>query len=134
MGVGFLSLTAAGLDLDGCQPGDRLDLEPEEPRSVLRRVSQDLSRVAGDQSDRAGHRDGPARGRLVRLGLMSPRSAPRIAWITLGVLVVMNLVGRNMGEVARLWMLFLPPLLTAAGVGTGRLAGWACVSGDFTPP
>ena len=29
----------------------------------------------------------------------------------------LNLTGRNMGEVARLWMLFLPPLLTAAGAG-----------------
>ena len=57
------------------------------------------------------------------LGLIRPRSAPRVAWITLGVLVVMNLVGRNMGEVARLWMLFLPPLLPAAGAGLDRLGG-----------
>jgi hypothetical protein len=28
-----------------------------------------------------------------------------------------------MGEVARLWMLFLPPLFTAAGAGVTRLGG-----------
>ena len=37
------------------------------------------------------------------------------------VLVLINLTGRNMGEVARLWMLFMPPLLVAAGVG---MTGW----------
>ena len=62
---------------------------------------------------------------------MSPRSAPRVAWITLGVLVVMNLVGRNMGEVARLWMLFMPPLLTAAGAGS---IGWAVGPGCWRSP
>ena len=38
-----------------------------------------------------------------------------------GVLLLLNLIGRNMGEVARLWMLFLPPLLPAAGAGFARL-------------
>ena len=42
-------------------------------------------------------------------------------WSTLLVLVLLNLIGRNMGEVARLWMLFMPPLLVAAGVGISRL-------------
>ena len=37
--------------------------------------------------------------------------------------VLLNLVGRNMGEVARLWMLFLPPLLLAAGPGIIRVGG-----------
>ena len=35
----------------------------------------------------------------------------------------MNLTGRNMGEVARLWMLFTPPFLVAAGHGFERLGG-----------
>jgi hypothetical protein len=39
------------------------------------------------------------------------------------VVAIANLTGRNMGEVARLWMLFLPPLITAAGVGLTRLGG-----------
>ncbi|MGC8639273.1 MAG: hypothetical protein ACP5XB_05265, partial [Isosphaeraceae bacterium] len=56
-------------------------------------------------------------------GLAGPRSVPRSAWATLAVLVLLNLIGRNMGEVARLWMLFLPPLLTAASAGFCRLKG-----------
>lgn len=51
------------------------------------------------------------------------RYVPRAAWCALGVLVVVNLTGRNMGEVARLWMLFIPPLLLASGVGLTRLGG-----------
>ena len=42
-------------------------------------------------------------------------------WSTLVVLVLMNLIGRNLGEVARLWMLFMPLLLVAAGHGCNRL-------------
>jgi methylthioxylose transferase len=51
------------------------------------------------------------------------RCVPRAAWSTLIVLTITNLAGRNMGEVARLWMIFLPPLFTAAGVGLARLGG-----------
>ncbi|OJW23909.1 MAG: hypothetical protein BGO49_30210 [Planctomycetales bacterium 71-10] len=51
------------------------------------------------------------------------RYVPRTAWCGLAVIAIANLTGRNMGEVARLWMLFLPPLLTAAGVGLTRLGG-----------
>ena len=46
---------------------------------------------------------------------------PRSAWATIAVLFLLNVAGRNMGEVARLWMLFLPPLLPAAGAGFARL-------------
>lgn len=51
------------------------------------------------------------------------RYVHRAAWCALAVVALVNLTGRNMGEVARLWMLFLPPLLTAAGVGLTRLGG-----------
>jgi hypothetical protein len=51
------------------------------------------------------------------VGLARPLSVPRSCWATLCVLVFLNLIGRNLGEVARLWMLFLPPFLTAAGAG-----------------
>jgi hypothetical protein len=57
------------------------------------------------------------------VGFSIPRFTPRVAWVTLVVLIAMDLVGRNMGEVARLWMLFLPPLLIAAGAGLSRLGG-----------
>jgi hypothetical protein len=56
-------------------------------------------------------------------GLMAPRSVPRSVWATLLVLLLVDLTGRNMGEVARLWMLFTPPILVAAGNGLHRLGG-----------
>jgi hypothetical protein len=57
------------------------------------------------------------------VGLASPRTVPPTVWATLLVLTLVNLTGRNMGEVARLWMLFTPPLLIAAGVGCTRVGG-----------
>jgi hypothetical protein len=54
-------------------------------------------------------------------GLLAPRSVPLSVWSTLMVLALVNLTGRNMGEVARLWMLFMPPFLVAAGYGVSRL-------------
>jgi hypothetical protein len=57
------------------------------------------------------------------VGVCDPRSMPRVAWATISVLFLLNVMGRNMGEVARLWMLFLPPLLPAAGAGFERLGG-----------
>ena len=61
------------------------------------------------------------------VGAGTLRSVPLSTWATFGVLVALNLVGRNMGEVARLWILFMPPLLPAAGAGLDRLGGgpWA---------
>ena len=55
------------------------------------------------------------------VGLCAPRTVPLSVWSTLLVLVLVNLTGRNMGEVERLWMLFMPPLLVAAGHGCNRL-------------
>nr|WP_250846898.1 hypothetical protein [Aquisphaera insulae] len=54
-------------------------------------------------------------------GLAAGRRAPRAALIAFGVLLLLNVLGRNMGEVARLWILYLPPLLLAAGAGMDRL-------------
>ncbi|WP_435017892.1 hypothetical protein TA3x_005513 [Tundrisphaera sp. TA3] len=61
----------------------------------------------------------------VAIGLRSPRtaSAPRVAWITLGVLAFLTLGGRSLSEVGRLWLPFMPALLVAAGAGFGRLGG-----------
>jgi methylthioxylose transferase len=53
-------------------------------------------------------------------GLFSPRGMPASIWATLLVLALTNLTGRNMGEVARLWMLYMPPLLLGAGYGFVR--------------
>jgi len=57
------------------------------------------------------------------LGLLAPRRAPRAAWAALAVLLVLNFSGRNLSEVARLWLPLMPPLLTAAGFGLARLGG-----------
>ncbi len=47
------------------------------------------------------------------LGYRHWRQVPLSSRLTLLVLALVNLTGRNMGEVARLWMLFIPPLLLA---------------------
>ena len=57
-----------------------------------------------------------------RRGLFAPRGVPLSVWSTLVVLTLTNLTGRNMGEVARLWMLYMPPLLVGAGYGFERWA------------
>jgi hypothetical protein len=54
------------------------------------------------------------------VALLAPRGMPLVVWLTLLVLVLTNLTGRNMGEVARLWMLYMPPLLVGAGYGFDR--------------
>ena len=56
-------------------------------------------------------------------GVVAPRTVPLSVWATLFVLTLANLTGRNMGEVARLWMLFMPPFLIAAGHSLNRLGG-----------
>ena len=52
-----------------------------------------------------------------------PRTVPRVAWATLVVLLLLTLSGRNLSEVARLWLPFMPALLTASGHGLIRLGG-----------
>jgi methylthioxylose transferase len=55
------------------------------------------------------------------LGLFGPRKVPLSFWAALLVVALVDLTGRNMGEVARLWMFFMPPLLVAAGSAHERL-------------
>jgi methylthioxylose transferase len=52
--------------------------------------------------------------------LFEPRKLPISVWSTFIVLALANLIGRNMGEVARLWLLYMPPLLLGAGYGCAR--------------
>jgi hypothetical protein len=52
--------------------------------------------------------------------LLAPRKLPISVWSTFIVLALANLIGRNMGEVARLWLLYMPPLLVGAGYGCAR--------------
>ncbi len=51
--------------------------------------------------------------------------AGRATWATLAVLALLQISGRNLSEVARIWLLFLPPLLLAAAAGLTRCGGRA---------
>lgn len=57
---------------------------------------------------------------LAALGL-TWKDAPRVAAAAFGVLALLDLSGRNLGEVARLWLLLMPPLLPAVGAGLSRV-------------
>ena len=59
------------------------------------------------------------------IGLGSPRRCPRVAWATLFVLAFLTLSGKNLSEVARLWLPLMPPLLVAAGSGFEKVGGGA---------
>ncbi len=68
----------------------------------------------------------------VVVAMFSPRSVPRVVWATVFVLLLVNLTGRNMGEVARLWMLYTPPFCIAAARGLDRLGGGSAALGCTT--
>jgi methylthioxylose transferase len=55
------------------------------------------------------------------IGLGSPKQAPRVALAAVFVLFVLTISGKNLSEVARLWLPLMPPLLVAAGAGFSRL-------------
>jgi hypothetical protein len=79
-----------------------------------RRVDPE-NNAAPAEDERTQGRAGPE-GRLRLL---------RTAVAGVAVLVLLNLIGRNKGEVARLWMPFMPPVLGAAGSGFERAGGGA---------
>ncbi len=56
---------------------------------------------------------------------LTHREASRSSWIGLGVLLVLNVSGKNLSEVARLWLPLMPLLLVAAGDGLVRLGAGA---------
>ena len=63
---------------------------------------------------------------------LSLKSIPRSTWAVLVVLICLNFSGRNLSEVARLWIPLMPALLLASGVGMTRVGGpwvlWATVT------
>ncbi len=59
------------------------------------------------------------------IGLGSPREVPRVAWATALVLALLTLSGKNLSEVARLWLPLMPPLLVVAGAGLAKVGGSA---------
>jgi hypothetical protein len=56
------------------------------------------------------------------------RRTSTAAWATLLVLGLLELSGKNLSEVARLWLPFVPGLLLAAGAGLGEEAGTSTVA------
>ena len=59
------------------------------------------------------------------IGLGTPREGPRVTWATALVLALLTLSGKNLSEVARLWLPLMPPLLVAAGAGLAKVGGSA---------
>jgi hypothetical protein len=52
---------------------------------------------------------------------LASRRAPRVSWAALVVLALLTLSGRNLSEIARLWLPWMPALLVASGAGLERL-------------
>lgn len=121
-GVGFLAPTLLGWAATGANPfliwwanqANHSGFYVEHPRSYLPWLAVNAAEF------------------LVGLGLtatawaaaaMATGKAPRASWLTLLVLAILTLSGRNLSEVARLWLPFFPMLLAAAGPGQDRLGG-----------
>jgi hypothetical protein len=49
------------------------------------------------------------------------RSGRELSWATLGTLAFLTLSGKNLSEVARLWLPLMPPLVAASGAGGERV-------------
>lgn len=56
------------------------------------------------------------------VGMFRDRRA-LVGWLTLAVLALLQISGRNLSEVARLWLPLFPPLVIAAGAGIESLGG-----------
>lgn len=52
-----------------------------------------------------------------------PREAPRVSLAAVGTLVLLTIGGRNLSEVARLWLPIMPALLVASGAAMERIGG-----------
>jgi hypothetical protein len=57
------------------------------------------------------------------LGFAAPRGVPRVSIAALGVFALLTVSGRNLSEVARLWLPLMPALLVASGFALTRLGG-----------
>jgi methylthioxylose transferase len=57
------------------------------------------------------------------VGLVSPCRVPRVGWATVLVLAILTISGKNLSEVARLWLPLMPPLLVVAGWGFAKVGG-----------
>lgn len=64
---------------------------------------------------------------LALASLAAPRRIPPVVWAAAATLLLLTLSGRNLSEVARLWLPFFPALLAAAATGldVARFPAWA---------
>jgi hypothetical protein len=53
------------------------------------------------------------------------RRCPPVAWATLATLAFLTLSGKNLSEVARLWLPLMPPLVASAGAGAEKIGAGA---------
>jgi hypothetical protein len=53
------------------------------------------------------------------------RCGPLAAWATLATLAFLTLSGKNLSEVARLWLPLMPPLVASAGAGAAKVGAGA---------
>jgi hypothetical protein len=119
-GAGFLAFTLATWAVSGANPfviwwwnqANHARFYDEFPRDYVAWVLANPVELAAAL--------GPPVAVWAAIGL-SLRKVPRVAWVTLAVLAVLDLSGRNLSEVARLWLPLMPPLLVAAGSGLSRL-------------
>lgn len=122
VGLGFVAFTLAAWAVSGANPfviwwwnqKHHARFYVEFPRSYRAWAFANLIELAVAL--------GLATSTLAAIGL---KSAPRSAWATLLVILILNFSGRNLGEVARLWLPLMPPLLLAAGRTFDRFEGKA---------
>jgi hypothetical protein len=57
---------------------------------------------------------------FVALILAGLRRAPLVSWVTLALLLALTVSGKNLSEVARLWLPFMPALLLPIGTRSNR--------------
>ncbi len=110
-GLGFLAVTFAFWGLTGANPfaiwrinaANHARFYVQYPRSYLAWVLENPVELA------------------VAIGLPTAllaiagfRSAPKIVWVTATLLLILTLSGKNLSEVARLWLPLMPPLLLSA--------------------
>lgn len=118
-GVGFLAVSAAWWALTECDP------------FIVWWINQINHKRFYDEFHRSYRPWQIANAVELVVGLGIPTAAwaifggksARISLLTLIVLVVLTVSGRNLGEVGRLWLPFLPALVVAAGSGWARLQG-----------
>ncbi len=121
-GAGFLAVTFAFWIITGANPfaiwrtnaANHARFYVEYPRSFLAWVAENPIELAVAL--------GVPTAIWAAIGL---RQGPPAAWATAGTLAFLTLSGKNLSEVARLWLPLMPPLVAAAGAGAARVAAGA---------